>query len=161
MFCNKTADNSWDNIRKCTPRLVYQTKDAGFEDLLRKIKYRSKLIKAIYRTLPMKYLNPLTDLAHPSCWTFSKENLLNIIYLEKIDWSYPLLTRVSTAFKHYASKEVFCGTKFQMSLKIQKPLMNSRKESSVGTLAIIVLILYYFYTREYWWNLLFMSCNCF
>ena len=36
MFCNKTTNNQTNKIHKCTLRLVYETKDTNFEDLLSK-----------------------------------------------------------------------------------------------------------------------------
>ena len=58
VFCGKTGNKSVNKIHKCTLQLIYETKDATFEDLLGMDKLRTihkdnlhKLIVKIYKSI--------------------------------------------------------------------------------------------------------------
>ena len=63
MFCGKTGNKSINKIHKRTLQLIYETKDATFEDLLGRDKSRT-IHKDNLQKLIVKFTNQHIKLAH-------------------------------------------------------------------------------------------------
>ena len=68
------------------------------------------------------------------CHFFSTEREIGATLVVISCWSYRTWILVDIAHKHYTSKKVFCGIRFQPNLKIQKPKFSQRIQKSNQTM---------------------------
>ena len=133
MFRSKPENKSINKIHKRTLRLIYDTKDATFEDVLQQGKSRTfheenihKLLVKVYKSI--NYISP------PIMWDFLnlKRNRCNL----RGNYLLSYLARVlpNTVRKPYASKKVVCGIRFQTNIRIWILSKNSRIKSNNGIL---------------------------
>ena len=133
MFRSKPENKFINKIHKRTLRLIYDTKDATFEDVLEQDKSRTfheeyihKLLVKVYKSI--NYVSP------PIMWDFLnlKRNRCKL----RGNYLLSCLARVlaNMAHKPYASKKVVCGIRFQTNIKIWILSKNSRIKSNNGIL---------------------------